>query len=175
MKQCFWLLSVFLLSLVGVQVQAMQSCNSAIPAETPDSDFVVHNDGTVTHSRTGLMWKVCSEGQVWSALGCSGTATTHSWNLALQIPSILNVSGGYAGYNDWRLPNIRELHSIVEPKCAFSAINASIFPVIQNNFYWSSSPNFSNDLKAWGVHRGGGNYHSINRNNVGYIHLIRGR
>lgn len=105
-----------------------QTCVDAIPASTPTSDFEVHNDGTVTHSPTVLMWKVCSEGQTWQSDGsCSGVAGDHSWQQALQAPQTLNTGGGYAGYTDWRLPNAKELTSIVEFKCNSPAINLTVF------------------------------------------------
>jgi hypothetical protein len=33
-----------------------------VPASNPDSAYVDHGNGTVTHIRTGLMWKQCAEG-----------------------------------------------------------------------------------------------------------------
>jgi len=186
MKQRFLLVPVFSL-LMTLQAQAVQSCNPAIPADTPSSDFVVHNDGTVTHSRTGLMWKVCSEGQSWSVAGCAGTATTHSWDLALQIPASLNVSGGYAGYSDWRLPNVNELKSIVEYSCDTPAINATIFPATVSGGYWSCSPSASlsypiwgasDSLNAWGVvfsyGYGDGHYPRHFRHGLNQLRLVRG-
>jgi len=174
MKQRFLLVPVFSL-LMTLQAQAVQSCNPAIPADTPSSDFVVHNDGTVTHSRTGLMWKVCSEGQSWSVAGCSGAATQDFWNAALQIPASLNVSGGYAGYSDWRLPNVNELKSIVEHSCYGPAINATIFPATVSGFYWSSSPYASYSDSAWGVYFYSGYDYGLIRSSINHqVRLVRG-
>ena len=94
-----------------------------VPVATPTGDFVDHGDGTATHIVTGLMWKRCVEGQ--SGLDCgSGQATSMTWDNALSTAD----TSTFAGYDDWRLPNLKELHSIVET-CGFDpAINTTIFP-----------------------------------------------
>lgn len=105
------------------------ACNAAAPATTPDDAFTLNGNGTVTHLDTGLTWKLCAEGQTWNAEdgSCVGGGLTYTWSEALQVPSTLNVSGGYAGYNDWRLPNIKELRSLVETQCHSPAINDTVF------------------------------------------------
>jgi len=117
---------------------ACVNINNAIPATTLISDFIDHGDGTVTHTKTGLMWKQCSEGL--SGAGCAiGTATFYTWQAALQAAATLNNGGGFAGFTDWRVPNIKELNSIVERQCSLSAANTTVFPATKNTNYWSSS------------------------------------
>lgn len=125
-----------------------QTCIDAIPASTPTSDFDVHNDGTVTHTPTGLMWKVCSEGQTWQDGSCVGGSTTYNWQQALQAPQTLNNGAGYAGYTDWRLPNAKELGSIFEFKCHPPAINLAVFINNAETNFWSSSPDALKDDNA---------------------------
>lgn len=114
--------------------------NPAIPATTPTADFTLHDDGTVTHALTGLMWMRCSLGQTWTGTTCTGTGNTYSWSNALNAAQTVNASGGFAGYADWRLPNKNELASIVEERCWTPAINAVVFPGTPPDFFWSSSP-----------------------------------
>jgi len=120
--------------------QVIQTCQTAtITATTPTADFVDHGDGTVTHTKTGLMWKQCSEGL--SGAGCAtGAATVYSWQAALQRVQALNAGAGFAGFKDWRLPNQKELNSIVERQCINPSINATIFPATSSTLYWSASP-----------------------------------
>ncbi|MDQ6988235.1 MAG: DUF1566 domain-containing protein [Mariprofundaceae bacterium] len=128
-----------------------QICQTTtITASTPTADFVDNGDGTVTHSKTGLMWKRCSEGQIWNGATCTGAATPYSWQGGLQQAEALNNAGGFATFTNWRLPNIKELNSIVEVQCIYPAINATIFPS-SSGLYWSASPYSADATKAWFV------------------------
>ena len=132
---------VTILTLIIPSIAMSQVCSQNVTKTTPSHHFKVHGNGTVTDKATNLMWKVCSEGQTWSSTECTGTATNHNWKQALQIPAILNVSGGYAGYTDWRLPNINELQSIAELSCHDPAINKAVFFNTPYDIgYLSSSP-----------------------------------
>ena len=136
---------VFALPLLGVA--HAQTCKpNSIPATTPSSQFADNHDGTVTDNKTGLMWKRCSEGQTWDSGvdDCNGNAVTYTWQSGLQQAQTVNTSGGFAGYSDWRLPNITELESIVEEQCYRPAINLTVFPNTSSSYpsshFWSSSP-----------------------------------
>ena len=129
-----------------------QTCRieTEVPSTTPISDFIDHGDGTVTHKRSGLMWMKCSLGQ--SGADCTtGGASDYSWQQALE------VTDGYsfAGYADWRLPNISELSSIVEQRCYEPAINLDVFPstpsTLSNSIFWSTSPHANNSNYVWNV------------------------
>lgn len=62
------------------------------------NNFVDNQDGTISDLATGLMWQNKDDG-----IG-------RDWENALSYAENLI----YAGYNDWRLPNAKELHSIVD-------------------------------------------------------------
>ena len=124
-------------------------CDSNTIATTPDSEFTDNGDGTVTHHETGLMWKQCPEGL--SGASCAtGTVTSYSWSLALQQSEGLNAGGGFAGYTDWRVPNKKELRSIVELQCAFPSINENYFPNMSSGsfYYWTASTDPNSVNKA---------------------------
>jgi len=137
---------------VATGLQAAATCNASIAASTPSAEFTDNGNGTVTHNRTGLMWKRCAEGQTWSAGTCSGSANSATWASALQSA----VSATTGGYRDWRLPNIKELQSIVEEKCVTPSINESIFPNTPASSFWSASAYASYSDGAWGVYFGVG-------------------
>lgn len=137
------LLKLFLFLSIGLFVDPIlaQTCNNKIPV-APNSRYQDNDDGTVTDFHTGLMWQQCSVGL--SGRDCiTGTASNFKWKEALQVSEKLNSIGGFAGYTDWRLPNIKELASLTEDACYSPAINIALFPNIprvRRLDYWSSSP-----------------------------------
>jgi hypothetical protein len=105
-----------------------------------------NGNGTVTDSNTGLMWQQGEPGNM-------------TWTDALSYCDAL-ILGGNSG---WRVPNVKELLSIVDYASTSSAtINTTFFPNVNTGtMYWSSttdvSSNTGNNAKyAWGVSFGGG-------------------
>jgi len=127
--------------------------NQAILASTPTAHFTDHGDGTVTHIPTGLTWMRCILGQSWDGTSCGGMESYLTWSEALAAIEQLNVTG-YAGHNDWRLPNINELASIIEDRCANPSLNTVLFPDYPSfsaNWVFSSSPRAGAGGEVWGV------------------------
>ncbi|HFB66947.1 MAG TPA: DUF1566 domain-containing protein [Aeromonadales bacterium] len=110
------------------------ACNTAIPESTPDSRFTINGD-TVTDNLTGLIWMRCSVGKSWDGSTCTGTATLVNWKTALETAE----NFVFAGADNWRLPNIKELTSIMEFSCSAPALNENIFPGNTASIYYSSS------------------------------------
>lgn len=111
-------------------------------ASTPDTpDFTDHGNGTVTHNKTGLIWKKCPEGRTYSAGSCTGTTGTYTWQAALRRGVLDTTTPTIpANSNDWRLPSRTELLSIVETGCTSPAINTTLFPnVAASAAYWTST------------------------------------
>ena len=107
-------------------------------------------DGTVTDNRTGLTWEQKTAANV---------NIQYIWQEALDYVAQLNAMNGgdgFAGHNDWRMPNIKELVSIVD----YGRFNPSIDPIfgpttglLGNYSYWSSTSwaAFYPTVNAWGV------------------------
>lgn len=130
-----------------------QTCVAGIQASNPTSVYVVDSaNGTVTDTRTGLMWDRCARGL--SGVGCAtGAASTFTWQGALDAAATI---GTYKGYNDWRLPNLKELRSLVE-ECRFNtSINDFAFPNTPGAFVWSGSPFAGGATFVWVVSFYGG-------------------
>lgn len=150
---------------------AAQSCKDSIRATTAAANFTIHEDGTVTHNTTGLMWMRCSLGQKWDGKTCSGTPTDYTWKDALQAAK----SFEFAGYQDWRLPSKNELASIVEEKCHSPAINGTIFPNTPSVFFWSASPFAGFSGGAWSVDFGFGAINASDKVGGIPVRLVRGK
>lgn len=100
------------------------------------NDFKDNGDGTVTDRNTNLMWMKTD----------SGRAMT--WEKALKYAE----NSTFAGYHDWRLPNIKELQYLVDYTRSPDATNSpAIDPIFQTTsiineagqvdypFFWSST------------------------------------
>jgi len=87
------------------------------------NNFVDNGDGTVTDTSTGLMWQQAT------------AAGAYRWEEALSYCENLSL----AGYNDWRLPDINELHSNVDYS-VLPSIDTTYFPNTETAVdYWSST------------------------------------
>lgn len=130
------------LILFAASPLAAQTCLPNVPREAPNSRYVVSqpiaNQRVVTDNSTGLMWKHCTEGL--SGTSCNvGSPASRTWTQAL---SDANTST-HAGFNDWRLPSIMELRSLVESACHSPSINSAIFPATSTDgYYWSSTNSY---------------------------------
>jgi hypothetical protein len=71
------------------------------------NSFVDNSNGTITDQTTGLMWMQDDSGAFNVSPRGDGSLI---WEEALSFCETLD----YAGYNDWRLPNAKELQSIVD-------------------------------------------------------------
>lgn len=144
---------VFAVVLLGTSLVAsvQAGCNANIPLTRPDARYVDHNDGTVSDSVTGLMWKQCPEGMTTTSRLCdSGSAARFTWQQALQRAAEVN-SNATSGYSDWRLPDLKELKSLSELACYNPSINTSLFPSTPSRFFWSATPVASSTDNAWSV------------------------
>jgi len=164
-------LSILLLFPSILQAQTIEGY---IDNEWPDSRYTDHGNGTVTDTKTGLSWKQCSEGQTASSGGCSGDASSYTWDQALQQPATLNSGGGYAGHSDWRLPNIKELASLGALDRNSPSINSALFPSTPSAWFWSSSPLAHYSNYAWKFSFNYGYDGSNGRNIYIHVRLVRG-
>ncbi len=134
---------------------------------TPTEDFIDNNDGTVTHKKTGLTWKRCSEGQEWDGYDCLGIGKNY------KTSDISNITSSFANQTNWRVPNIRELLTLVEYDVSKPSINQEIFPRTPSDKFHSitkpiSSPTYSRYVDfSFG--------HTASSSSDKYVRLVRGK
>jgi hypothetical protein len=86
--------------------------------------FTDNGDGTITDNATGLMWELLHDGG-----GIHDVDNTYTWDNAFAVKIATLNSGMFAGYDDWRLPNIVELESLKN----FGTFNPATFPEFNTN------------------------------------------
>ncbi|HAK93578.1 MAG TPA: hypothetical protein DCM87_00850 [Planctomycetes bacterium] len=130
--------------------------------------FTDNGDGTVTDNCTGLVWQkdtadVNGDGTiVWEQ-------DTLTWQNALKYCESLE----FAGHDDWRLPNVRELQSIVD----YGRRDPSIDPVFgaKSERYWSSSTHVSLPGYAWLVYFYDGYvFDVVGKGRLSFVRAVRG-
>ena len=104
----------------------------------------VLQDGMATDTKTGLTWLRFAYGQRWIENRVIGNEKNMKWRDALLVPAEFNQIG-YAGYKDWRVPNINELISLqfnwdgCEADAIIDYELEDVFPKTPA-FCWSSTP-----------------------------------
>lgn len=89
--------------------------------------FADNGDGTVTDNATGLMW----------AQDDSGEGLDWESGLALAVEA---NAENYLGYSDWRVPDVKELQSIVDYSGVYPAIDTSLFGITdEDSYFWTST------------------------------------
>jgi hypothetical protein len=108
----------------------------AVRSGQSDIGLFDNGDGTVTDEDTGLMWQ-------------QATGEEINWEDALLYCESLVL--GLGEYDDWRLPTIEELRSIVEYSTASPAIDINYFSVPESSLYWSSTTYAYFPSGAWAI------------------------
>ena len=91
----------------------------------------------ITDNLTGLMWVKSPD-------------TGGTWQQALDYANGLTL----CGYSDWRLPNRKELRSLVNAEQSSTAtwLNTQGFSNVQQSYYWSSTTYSFGTSLAWYIH-----------------------
>ncbi len=88
------------------------------------NDFANNGDGTVSDLATGLMWQQADDG------------VGRDWQDALAYAEGLDL----ASYDDWRLPNAKELQSIVDYTGNYPALDPAFFDTVDaDGWFWTST------------------------------------
>jgi hypothetical protein len=109
-----------------------------------------NGNGTVTDNFTGLTWLKNA-----NCFGSSSWVEAVAFCKALENGQCGLADGSSAG--DWRLPNIRELHGLIDYHNYNPALPSGYpFTDVRSNVYWSSSVYAGSDKIIWTVGMYGG-------------------
>jgi hypothetical protein len=146
-------------------------------AAWPNPRFTDNGNGTVTDNLTGLIWLKNAD--------CFGS---RGWAQALVDCN--NLGSGSCGLSDgssagdWRLPNVKELQSLIYYGIYSPALpntvgtgkwsNGDPFTDVQSLYYWSSTTYAGNTSSAWYVHMYYGYVYIGNKDYSYYVWPVRG-
>lgn len=124
----------------------------------PASNLIDNQDGTITDTATGLMWQQADDGVI------------RDWQGALNYCESLPLGNK----DDWRLPNIRELESIVDYRNYRPAISP-VFNCQANVGYWSATTRspISEHVLAWIISSGSGMLNQHYKDNTIFPYYVR--
>lgn len=88
---------------------------------------------------TGLMWAKDGNGA-----GCNNGAAD-TWNNVIDYCEALS----FAGFTDWRVPNVHELASIIDHSIVSPCVLSTYFSNTVLSTYWSSSTRINITTQAW--------------------------
>ena len=160
--------------------------------------YTDNGDGTITDNNTGLMWEKKDDSG-----GIHDKDNTYTWTTGTNdmdgtistvfLDALNDVGGGgancFAGYCDWRIPNAKELQSIVD----YEVFNPSVHPAFhqagtctgcadvtlascsctQSSSYWSATTSQGFPTFAWGVDFDFGFVVDDGKTNVGFVRAVR--
>ena len=133
--------------------------------------FTDNGNGTVTDGTTHLVWDQCPYGLTGSACN-TGTALLGDWAGALNAAATANAAH-YKGFNDWRVPNLNELESIVKIDRFNPAADSAAFPGQPNERFWTSTSQEPAPGFVWLVYFGDGGIELNHKGNYFYVRLVR--
>jgi hypothetical protein len=143
--------------------------------------YTDNGNGTITDNNTGLMWeKKSDDGTIHNQ------HTTYTWANAFAVHIAGLNTANFAGHNDWRLPNAKELMSIVNYEndhpavpSAFNnnctaACSVTTCSCTLATLYWSSTSSAFNPSSAWYVLFSDGSVNTFFKDTTQRVRAVRG-
>ena len=154
--------------------------------DTSGSEIVCNNTGQDGELQAGTKWPiqkftVGSEcvtdnltGLVW-VKNANLAGSSKTWRETIDYVASINNGGGLCGFMDWRVPNIKELRTLVD----YSEHNPPLpsdhpFTSVQTGFYWSSTTSAVLTNTAWSVFMLDGSTGTLGKNAALSVWPVRG-
>jgi len=162
--------------------------------------YTDNGDGTITDNNTGLMWEKKDDSgglhdkDNFYTWGMTDPPYEMNGTMLTQFLLVLNQEPCFAEYCDWRIPNVRELQSIVDyqvvdpgPTVSAAFHNAAGCPgcadvtvascsCTASYYYWSSTTGSRGANYAWLVDFTFGGVFNVYgiKNNLEHVRAVRG-
>lgn len=149
--------------------------------------YADNGDGTITDLNTGLMWeKLSDDGTIHDR------DTSYTWTQAFDVKIAALNAASFAGYGDWRLPNVKELQSIIaysmaaitrpavdpvfDTGCvaACSVLTCSCAASESGAFFWTSTTVATDSSHAWVVYFHAGDVYDQSKDAAHFVRAVRG-
>ena len=145
-------------------------------------------------NNTGLVWEVKTptglRGMNHTFTWLDSDSKTNSNGRAIGAPSggtcaasgrcdtekyVADVNAaGLCGAKDWRMPTSKELERITSLRLNTPAVEATFFPNLTSNFYWSGTPGSYYSFSAWSVNVLDAKAYYFHRTGSLGVRLVRG-
>lgn len=164
-------ISRFAAALIAVaSYEAVADCNPLIPSNIEASRYKVVTVNSVEDTVTGLIWLRCPLGYSWSQAAATCTEmidepSSYTWTEAL------NTAAGKG--DGWRLPNSKELETLVKRNCYNPAIETSVFSNVGVGFMWSATPASAYFGNAWAIQFRNGGVVSVDKKSAYSVRLVK--
>jgi hypothetical protein len=134
--------------------------------------YTDNGNGTITDNATGLVWE-----KLTNDVTIHNVNNSYTWDLAFQKITDLNIMK-FGGYEDWRLPNLNELLTLVDygrfGPATNPAFNNKINSFTRSSLYWSSTSFQYNRSNGWYVDFKEGKVKANGKTNFHYVRAVRG-
>jgi len=123
----------------------------------------------VLDTRAHLIWRRCAEGWHWDGTTCVGGLTLYGFQDALAHAASEAAASGLT----WRVPNAKELHSIVDTSRQHPAIRPHVFPHTNPDKFWTSTAYAWTATGGWAVDFDDGGVLAYRSDLVESLRLVR--
>jgi hypothetical protein len=143
--------------------------------------YTDNGNGTVTDVETGLTWeKLSDDGSIHDK------DTTYTWADAFAVKIAMLNATSFAGHDDWRVPNVNEIKSLVDYGAVSPAVTAPLDQACapgctvltcsctQSDAYWTSTSFQAAPLAAWIHEFNSGFLGVLGKTDPAHVRAVRG-
>jgi hypothetical protein len=117
---------------------------------------------------TQLAWQGCTAGMEGTACEI-GQAAVYDWAAGGDYCQDLE----WGGLDDWRLPGLKEIDSLIDSQRRSPAIDPVFFPATPTGWFWSSTSYAADPLYAWHANFGTGHLGNFDKAFLCFVRCVR--